>query len=213
MKKRFVSEFLGTAFLLAIVVGSGIMGERLSQGNEAITLLVNSMATGAGLFAMIQCLGHVSGAHFNPVVSLVDFFWGRLDKVGLSIYWLAQFLGATLGVWSAHYMFYLPVLQISNKYRSGSHLWFSEFVATFGLICTIALSRKKNPEFAPFAIAAFITSAYWFTSSTSFANPAVTFARMLTDTFCGIAPSGVAPFVISQVLGALLASIVLKKVR
>jgi len=203
--KCFISEFLGTAFLLAIVVGSGIMGENLSQGNAAVALLANSIATGAGLFVLIRCLGPISGAHFNPVVSLVETLWGRISKIQLSVYWVAQFLGAVTGVFIAHLMFSLPLIQISEKHRDGFHLIFSEFIATFGLICVIAISGRKHVEWAPLTIAAYITSAYWFTSSTSFANPAVTVARSLTDTFCGIAPSGVVFFIAAQLFGSIAA--------
>ncbi len=208
-----VAEFLGTAFLLAIVVGSGIMGESLANGNEAIALLANSLATGAGLFVLIQCLGSISGAHFNPIVSLVETFWGRLDKKKLFFYWIAQFSGAMLGIFLTHKMFNLELLQISSKVRYGSNLWISEVVATFGLICTIALAGRKHVEFIPLTIALYITSAYWFTSSTSFANPAVTVARMFTNTFCGIAPAGVFPFVAAQILGAFCAFFVIKKLE
>lgn len=203
--KKFVAEFLGTAGLLTVVVGSGIMGESLAQGNAAIALLANSITTGAGLFVLIQCLGPISGAHFNPVVSLVEAVWGRLDRRGLFSYWGAQFLGAIVGVWIAHLMFDQPVFQIATRMRFGPHLWLSEALATFGLITTIALAGKKNVEFAPLSIAAYVTAAYWFTSSTSFANPAVTIARALTNTFCGIAPSGVAPFIGAQIVGAFVA--------
>lgn len=211
--RRFVTEFLGTAFLLAIVVGSGIMGENLSQGNAAIALLANSIATGAGLFVLIQCLGPISGAHLNPVVSLVEVLWGRLKRQDLLPYWAAQFSGALLGVLIAHFMFRLPLFEISEKHRSGIHLAFSEFTATFGLICVIALHGQKHLEWAPVTIAAYITSAYWFTSSTSFANPAVTFARAWTNTFCGIAPSELEPFMIAQVLGAIIAYLLVRKMR
>ena len=205
MREKFASEFIGTAFLLAIVVGSGIMGESLAQGNLAIALLANSIATGAGLFVLIQCLGPISGAHFNPVVSLIEALWGRLDRKSLGLFWLAQLLGAASGVFVTHAMFHQEIFQISTKDRSGSHLWISEIVATFGLICTIALAGKKRVEFAPISIAAYITAAYWFTSSTSFANPAVTVARAFTNTFCGIAPTGVLPFILAQIAGATLA--------
>jgi glycerol uptake facilitator-like aquaporin len=192
MKQKFISEFLGTAFLLMIVVGSGIMGEKLAQGNEAIALLANSLATGAGLFVLINNLGSISGAHFNPIVSLVEALWGKLDRKTLIAYWIAQFLGAIAGVMVTHIIFNQTIIQISLKNRFGPHLWISEILATFGLICTIALSGRKHVEFAPMSIAAYVTAAYWFTSSTSFANPAVTIARMMTNTFCGISPIGVA---------------------
>lgn len=205
MKKLFISEFLGTAFLLMIIVGSGMMAEILARGNEALALLVNSLATGAGLFVLIQNLGPISGAHFNPVVSLVELFWKRIDVKTMFLYWGAQFIGAIIGVLLTHLMFAQTILQISMKNRIGTHLWISEVVATFGLICTIALSGKKHVEFAPVSIAVYVTTAYWFTSSTSFANPAVTVARIFTNTFCGISPIGVGPFILAQIIGALLA--------
>lgn len=194
-----------------VVVGSGIMGENLAHGNEALALLANSVATGAGLFVLIQCLGPISGAHFNPVVSLVELLWGRLDRKTLFRYWGAQFAGALAGVWAAHLMFGLDLFEISVRDRARSNLWVSELVATFGLLCTIALVGRKRVEAAPSTVALYVMAAYWFTSSTSFANPAVTLARAFTRTFCGIAPAGVAPFVLAQVGGALLAYAVLKK--
>lgn len=211
MKQKFIAEFLGTAFLVAIVFGSGIMGESLSQGCVAIALLANSLATGAGLFVLIHTLGSISGAHFNPVVSFVEMLWGRLDKRSFSLYLIAQLTGGIAGVVITHLMFNQSILQISSKVRYGSNLWISEVVATFGLISVVALAGRKHVEFAPLSIAAYITSAYWFTSSTSFANPAVTFARMFTDTFCGIAPTGVLPFIGSQIIGALLAYLLFRK--
>ena len=211
MVKKFLSECLGTAFLLSIVVGSGIMGSNLSQGNDAIALLANSIATGAGLFVLIQNLGPVSGAHFNPIVSFVEWLWGRLDLKGLLLYCLAQILGGLLGVIVAHGMFNLEIFQVSTKLRVGSHLFISEVVATFGLISTIFLAGRKNIPFAPLTIAAYITSAYWFTSSTSFANPAVTIARIFTNTFCGISPQGVWAFLLAQLLGAGLAFLLTRR--
>ncbi len=210
MIRKFTSEFLGTAFLLAVVIGSGIMGERLASGNEALVLLVNSLATGAGLFVLIQSLGSISGAHLNPAVSLVEYLWGRLDRTGLVFYWVAQFSGALLGVAMAHGMFHDELIQISTKDRNTGHIWFSEVIATFGLISTVALAGRKRVEFAPLSIAAYITAAYWFTSSTSFANPAVTLARLFTDTFTGIAPYGVLPFILAQIVGALSAFFLLQ---
>lgn len=212
MKQKFLSEFFGTAFLLIVVVGSGIMGENLAGGNQAIALLANSLATGAGLFVLIQCLGLLSGAHFNPVVSLVEMLWGRLDKKSMCWYWMAQFLGAVTGVLVTHVMFHQDIFQISTKIRFGSNLWVSEFVATFGLICTIALAGKRHVEFAPVSIAAYVTGAYWFTSSTAFANPAVSVARMLTNTFCGISPDGVFPFVVAQLVGGVAAALLCRKI-
>ncbi len=211
MKQRFLAEFLGTAFLLAIVVGSGIMGEALAEGNMAVALLANSLATAAGLFVLIQCLGPISGAHFNPVVSLVEFFWTRISRRELAFFWLAQFSGAVTGVLATHAIFAKEILQISAKNRAEPHLWLSELIATFGLIATIALAGRRRVEAAPISVALYILAAYWFTSSTSFANPAVTLARSLTNTFCGIAPGGVLPFFLAQFLGATLAFLLIKK--
>jgi glycerol uptake facilitator-like aquaporin len=213
MRSKFFSEFFGTAFLLMIIVGSGIMGQRLSGGNDAIALLANSIATGAGLFSLIKTLGHISGAHFNPVVSLAEYFWKRLSLKELFFYFVAQVSGAIFGVFLTHIMFNLPILQVALKNRNEPHLWFSEIIATFGLICTIALSGKKHVEFAPLSISLYIVSAYWFTSSTSFANPAVTIARSITDTFCGIGPSGIMGFLLAQLLGVFLAYLLLRNVE
>lgn len=211
MREKLTAEFLGTAFLLMVVVGSGIMGEGLAAGNAAVALLANSIATGAGLYVLIQCLGPISGAHFNPVVSLVEHFWGRISREGLLAYWAAQGAGAIVGVWLTHAMFAKEIFQLSLKDRAAPHLWLSEVVATFGLLCTIALAGRKRVEAAPVSIALYITAAYWFTSSTSFANPAVTLARSLTDTFCGIAPAGILPFVAAQLVGAGLAFLLLRR--
>lgn len=210
--QKIISEFIGSAFLLMIVVGSGIMGESLAQGNVALALLANSLATGAGLFGLIHCLGPISGAHLNPVVSLVEFFWGRLDPRMLAGYITAQIFGALAGVLSAHLMFDLALLQISTKNRASPQLWFSELIATFGLLSVIALAGRKRVEAAPSSIALYIVAAYWFTSSTSFANPAVTLARAFTNTFCGIAPSGILYFILAQLAGALLAFQLTKRV-
>ena len=210
---KIVTEFFGTLFLLAIVVGSGIMGENLAQGNTAIALLANSLATGAGLYVLITCLGPISGAHFNPVVSLVEFLWGRLSQKDLFSYWAAQFLGGLTGIWLTHLMFHQAFFQIATKERNTPNLWISEFVATFGLLCTIALAGRKRPEAAPVSIALYIVAAYWFTSSTSFANPAVTIARSFTNTFCGIAPNGIVPFFAAQVVGALAAFWLVRKIK
>ena len=212
MKIKLWSEFMGTAFLTMIVFGSGIMGVNLSQGNTAIALLANTLATGAGLFVLIQCLGPVSGAHLNPVVTLVEMFWGRISKSESLAYIFVQFLGAIFGTIITHLMFNLPIMQISTTERFGVHLWVSEFVATFGLICVIALAGKKHVEFAPMSVAAFIMSGYWFTSSTCFSNPAITFGRIFTDTFAGMAPNGFIAFVIAQVLGALLGFFLIRKI-
>lgn len=162
MKEICISEFLGTAFLLMIVVGSGIMGEELAQGNEAIVLLVNSLTTGAGLFVLIHNLGSISGAHFNPIVSLVEALWKRMDLKTLFAYWVAQLLGAIFGVLLIHVIFNQVIFQTLLKNRLAPHYWISEIVATFGLICTIALSGKKHVELAPVSIAAYVTAGYWF---------------------------------------------------
>ncbi|HTL10949.1 MAG TPA: MIP/aquaporin family protein [Bdellovibrionota bacterium] len=204
-QQKIWAEFLGSAFLLLAVVGSGIMGESLAQGNAAVALLANSLATGAALFVLIQALGSISGAHFNPVVSVAEALWKRLSPKDLPLYVAAQFLGALVGVLAAHLLFHQPLLQVSAHARSGVSQGISEGVATFGLLATIALAGKKHPEFAPMAVAAYITGAYWFTSSTSFANPAVTVARMFTDTFTGIAPSSAPLFVLGQLGGMAVA--------
>lgn len=205
LSKRLLSEFLGTAGLLIVVVGSGIMGESLSQGNSAIALLANSLATGAGLFALIQCFGSVSGAHFNPAVSLVEWLWKKLSLNEFSFYALAQVMGAIVGVLITHMMFGQSILQLSQHDRGDFRFLLSEIIATFGLIMVIALSGRKNIEATPLAVALYITSAYWCTSSTSFANPAVTIARSLTDTFSGILWTGVPGFIVAQIIGAALA--------
>jgi glycerol uptake facilitator-like aquaporin len=195
------AEGIGTALLLAIVVGSGIMGERLAQGNAAVALLANAIATGAGLYTLIVIFGPVSGAHLNPVVSVVSLWEGRLKPSQAGAYILAQFVGAFAGVAAAHTMFGLPMIQISARVRPTLGEGLGEVIATFGLILVILLALRFKAEAIPVAVAAFITSAYWFTSSTSFANPAVTFARAMTDTFAGISPRSVPLFVIGQLLG------------
>ncbi len=210
MKTKAVAEFIGTAFLVMIVLGSGVMAQNLFQGNSGLALLANSIATGAGLFVIIQCLGPISGSHLNPVVSYIEMLWGRLSKKETAIYVLAQMAGAFIGVIFTHLMFNLTTFQLSTVERSGLNLAFSEMIATFGLISVVALAGKKHVEFAPLSVAAYITSAYWFTSSTSFANPAVTFARMFTNSFGGMAPSHYLPFVGSQFIGATLAWLIIK---
>lgn len=208
LRQRLFAEFLGTAGLLIVVVGSGIMGESLSQGNAALALLANSLATGAGLYALIQCFGPISGAHFNPAVSFTEWLWKRLDSRALPLYVVAQVLGAVVGVWITHLMFGLTVFELSTKDRSEPRLWLSEVIATLGLILVIALSGRKRVEVTPAAVAMYITAAYWCTSSTSFANPAVTIARSLTDTFAGIAWVGAPGFVAAQMVGAGLGFLV-----
>jgi glycerol uptake facilitator-like aquaporin len=204
-KKKLASEFLGTLFLLTIIVGSGIMGERLSAGNAAIALLANSLATGCGLLTLIWIFGPISGAHFNPLVTVISFFQKHHSKKETIFYISVQVVAAVMGVMVAHVMFGENLVNLSTHNRSGFNQMFSEFIATFGLIMVIrGLSQNHNDKI-PFAVAAYITSAYWFTSSTSFANPAVTIARSLTNTFSGIDPINVFGFIIAQIAGATCA--------
>jgi glycerol uptake facilitator-like aquaporin len=204
--RRLVAEAVGTALLLAAVVGSGIMGERLSGGNLAIALLANTVATGAALVALILMFGPISGAHFNPVVSFADASQGGLSWRDASIYAIVQIVGALVGVATADAMFAEPIYAWSHHARAGFPQALSEGVATFGLMCVIWGCARRRPEAVPFAVGAYITSAYWFTSSTSFANPAVTIARAATDTFTGIRPTDVPAFLISQAIGASAAT-------
>src|SRR5215831_7876345 len=201
MTRKAVAEFLGTAFLLAAIVGSGIMGERLSGGNSALALLANSMATGAALFALIQTLGPISGAHFNPLVTMVMAFQGRMSWRDVPLYALTQLCGAYVGVGCANIMFGLPLFSLSERARTGPALMFSEGIATFGLIIAIAACIEFRISTVPLVVAAYITSAYWFTSSTSFANPAVTLARAVSNTFTGIRFQDVPGFIIGQLIG------------
>ncbi|KAF0185852.1 MAG: MIP family protein [Hyphomonadaceae bacterium] len=210
--QKLIAEFLGTLLLLAIVVGSGIMGESLSQGNDAIALLGNTLATGAGLVVLITIFGPISGAHFNPIVTLCMALRRELTPKLAALYCLAQVIGAILGVFCAHAMFGQEILQISSKARDGVALGFAEIVASFGLLLTIFGSVKFKPESTPVLVGLYITSAYWFTASTSFANPAVTIARSLSDTFAGIAPHSAPLFIIAQFIGALVALAVAKMV-
>jgi glycerol uptake facilitator-like aquaporin len=206
LAKRTVSEGLGTALLLAAVVGSGIMGERLSAGNVAVALLANSLATGAALVALILTFGPLSGAHFNPLVTLAMAWRKQLPWREVGPYAVAQVLGALVGVWITHFIFELPVFMTSPHVRAGLPQWGSEAVATFGLLAVIFGCAKARPSAVPFAVGGYITAAYWFTSSTSFANPAVTVARSLTATFSGIRPQDVPGFVGGQIVGAVLAT-------
>lgn len=206
LSRRLTAEALGTAFLLAVVVGSGIMGERLSGGNVAIALLANTLATGAGLVVLILTFGPVSGAHFNPAVTLADALTGGLPWKDAAAYMAAQLAGAFVGVAAAHGMFDLPLYAASTHVRTGPSQWFSEFVATFGLLSIIWGCVRQRASAVPFAVGAYITSAYWFTASTSFANPAVTLARAATNTFAGIRPDDAPGFIIAQMLGALAAT-------
>lgn len=202
--KAYLSEYLGTTFLLMIVVGSGIMGQSLSD-NDSITLLANTIATGAGLIVLIWMFGKISGAHFNPAVSVVMFANGELSSRNFILYGLLQVSGAISGTLLANYMFGLDALQVSVNSRSGLNLYISEVVATFGLLLVILRVRTVRSELVAPAVGLYITSAYWFTSSTSFANPAVTIGRMFTDTFTGIDPGNVLFFITAQFIGAFLA--------
>lgn len=203
--RRLAAEALGTAALLAIVVGSGIMAERLAGGNDAVALLANTAATGAGLYVLIVLLGPVSGAHLNPAVSLAFALQREMSARAAAAYAISQTLGAVAGVWLAHAMFAEPVLQVSSKLRDGPGQALSEAVAAFGLVLVIHGTGRNAPSVTPAAVALWITAAYWFTASTSFANPAVTLARSLSDTFAGIAPSSALPFYLAQAAGAVAA--------
>jgi glycerol uptake facilitator-like aquaporin len=206
LSRRLVAEGLGTALLLAVVVGSGIMGERLAAGNTAIALLGNTLATGAALVVLIWIFGPISGAHFNPAVTLVAVLRRDLRPSTALAYVAVQIGAAVLGVWIAHAMFGEPILQISTKARDGGAQAVSEIVATFGLVATILGTVRFRPDSTPMAVGLYITAAYWFTASTSFANPAVTLARSLSDTFAGIAPVSAPAFILAQLSGALLAA-------
>lgn len=206
LARRVTAEVLGTAFLLAVVIGSGIMGERLAGGSGAIALLANTLATGAGLVALILTFGPVSGAHFNPVVTLADASQGGLPWRDVPWYIVAQVVGAFVGVAIAHGMFGEPLFSASHHVRSGSGQLLGEFVATFGLLATIWGCVRSRPSAVPFAVGAYISSAYWFTSSTSFANPAVTLARAASNTFAGIRPADAPWFIVAQVVGAAAAT-------
>jgi glycerol uptake facilitator-like aquaporin len=203
--QRVAAEALGTALLLAIVVGSGIMGQNLAAGNNAVALLANTIATGAGLFTLITVFGPISGAHFNPAVTLAMRLRGESSTPEVVAYTLVQLLAAIAGVLLAHAMFDLPLLQPGDHVRAGAAQWLSEGVATFGLLLTILLGSRHRPTAVPALVGAYIFAAYWFTASTSFANPAVTIARSLTQTFAGIRPEDVPGFVLAQLAGALLA--------
>lgn len=204
--RRLVAEAVGTAFLLAAVVGSGIMGERLAGGNVAVALLANTLATGAALVALILTFGPISGAHFNPAVTLADASQHGLPWVEVPRYIAAQLLGAFAGVAAAHQMFELPLFFASRHVRAGPAQMFSEFVATFGLLAVIWGCARTRAAAVPFVVAAYITAAYWFTASTSFANPAVTVARAASDTFAGIRPADAPGFIVAQLLGAAAAT-------
>ncbi len=199
--RRIFAEWLGTAFLLATIIGSGIMAQKLAGGNAALALLGNTIPTGCILIVLILIFGPISGAHFNPAVSLAFALGGELSWSIAAGYIAAQIAGAIAGVWAAHLMFELPVWQSSVTFRSGAGQWFAEAVATFGLLLTIFGCAARTPAAIPYAVGLYITAAYWFTASTSFANPAVTIARSLSDTFAGIAPAGVPAFIAAQLAG------------
>jgi glycerol uptake facilitator-like aquaporin len=208
LPRRLFCEGLGTAFLLAAVVGSGIMAQKLAGGNAALALLGNTLPTGAILVVLILVFGPLSGAHFNPAVSIAFALRRELPWPEAVLYIAAQIAGALIGVWTAHLMFELPLWQFSATVRSGAGQWLAEAVATFGLMLTILGCAARTPAAVPYAVGLYITSAYWFTASTSFANPAVTLARSMSDTFAGIAPAGVAAFIAAQ-LGGMVAAVVL----
>lgn len=209
--KTYFSEFIGTALLLAIVTGSGIMGEALGGGNAAVALLGNSIATGAGLYVLICLLGPISGAHFNPVVSLMFWKLGHLDFRKMLGYWGCQFSGAILGIWITHYMFGLVIIETSEKSRAGSGIWLSEFISTLILLSVIRIGDQEAKDRVPMLVALTVTAGYWFTSSTFFANPAVALARSFTNTFVGIAPDDVLGFVVAEVVAAVVMLALLRR--
>lgn len=203
--QRLGAEFIGTAFLLATIIGSGVMGAKLSPNSEALALLGNTLPTGAILVVLITMLSPISGAHFNPAVTGIFALRGEIEPRLAAWYVIAQIAGAILGVWAAHLMFDLPIWQLSSKVRTGPSQWFAEWVATFGLVVTILATIKANPAAVPVSVGLYITAAYWFTASTSFANPGVTIARAFSDTFAGIRLQDAPPFIIAQLVGALCA--------
>jgi glycerol uptake facilitator-like aquaporin len=206
LRRRAAAEGIGSFFLLATIIGSGIMAERLAGGNAALALLGNTLPTGAILVVLILIFASVSGAHFNPAVSVAFALRRDLPWPLVPIYAFSQVAGGVLGVWAAHAMFDLPLLQVATKAREGAAQFFAEFVATFGLLLTILGCGARAPAATAYAVGLYITAAYWFTASTSFANPAVTLARALSETFAGIAPGGVLPFILAQLAGALAAT-------
>jgi glycerol uptake facilitator-like aquaporin len=207
LARRLAAEGIGSFFLFATVIGSGIMAEKLSTGNDAVALLGNTMATGAMLFVLITMLGPISGAHMNPAVSLVAASRGELGWRDAAAYIATQLAFGILGAWAAHWMFELPMVQFSVKARTGAGQWLGEAIATFGLILTILGTVRYRPQAVAASVGLYITAAYWFTSSTSFANPAITVARSLSDTFAGIAPHDVPLFIVAQLFGAACAAV------
>ncbi len=210
MKKKYIAEFLGTFFLVATVIGSGIMGNDLSAGNEALALLGNTIATGAILFVIIKSFENLSGAHFNPIVSIVFYFLKEINLKDLIFYLAIQFVAGLLAVLSIHFIFEQSLLQIASKPRTGMSMFFSEIIASVGLILTILMVRKNNKSNVAISVALFITAGYWFTSSTSFANPAVTLSRTFTDTFTGISPESIIYFFSGQLIGLFIALFIYK---
>ncbi len=211
MRNQLIAEAIGTFFLLATVVGSGVMAESLADGNDALALLGNTLATGAILIVLITALGPISGAHFNPAVTLSMLLLKRITRPEAVCYICVQILAGILGVLAAHFMFELDLLQFSERSRTGASQWFSEGLATFGLVMTIIATSRFRPDFVATAVGLYITAAYWFTASKSFANPAVTLARSLTNTFSGIQPDHAGMFIVMQLLGALLATVCLQR--
>jgi glycerol uptake facilitator-like aquaporin len=208
LPRRAAAELLGTGFLVAAVIGSGIMGERLAGGNAAIALLANTLATGAALAALLMVFLPISGAHFNPIVSIAEAYRGGISSYEAALYVSAQICGGMIGTACANVMFALPVFSISHRARTGGPIWFSEFLATFGLLLVIRLCARFSPRWLPVAVAAYIVAAYWFTASTAFANPAVAIARCLSDTFTGIRPLDVPAFLAAEVAGGFSAVLV-----
>ena len=211
LNKKYLTEFFGTAGLLSVITGSGFMGQGLAAGNDAVTLLGNSIATGAGLYVLIMILGPISGAHFNPLVSVMAYRQKQLKQNDLLPYIASQITGAISGVWMTHLMFNLPILQASTKIRTGLGIWFSELIATLILLIVIYLGLQYAKKQIAMIVALTVTAGYWFTSSTFFCNPAVTFARSLTDTFVGIAPQNILGFVIPQVVALIFILKIFKK--
>lgn len=210
MEKKYIAEFLGTFFLVATVIGSGIMGDDLSAGNEAVALLGNTIATGAILFVIIKSFENLSGAHFNPIVSIVFYFLKEINLKDLIFYLAIQFVAGLLAVLSIHFIFEQSLLQIASKPRTGMSMFFSEIIASVGLILTILMVKKNNKSNVAISVALFITAGYWFTSSTSFANPAVTLSRTFTDTFTGISPESIIYFFSGQLIGLFIALFIYK---
>ena len=209
--KKYLTEFFGTAALLSVITGSGFMGQELAAGNDAVTLLGNSIATGAALYVLIMILGPISGAHFNPLVSVMAYGQKKLKQNDLLPYIASQITGAISGVWMTHLMFNLPILQASTKIRTGLGIWFSELIATLILLAVIYLGLKYAKKQIAMIVALTVTAGYWFTSSTFFCNPAVTFARSLTNTFVGVAPQNILGFVIPQVIALIFILQIIKK--